>query len=145
MAMRSITYCVEPLQVAWWAATTEWAKLYHNAPKPVLTCTYRPKEEQAALYAQPWDKKDNDGDGQVDEANEKVTNAKSGQSAHNYNPSYAFDFAFLNGKKLDWNPALFTQFWHLIRKPDNSLTWGGNWKMRDYPHIELTGWKNLVA
>ena len=34
---------------------------------------YRSQERQKRLYNQPWDGIDNDGDGKIDEANEKVT------------------------------------------------------------------------
>src|SRR5688572_4234036 len=47
--------------------------------------------EQQALYDQPWDKKDNDGDGRIDEADECVTKAKPGGSYHQY--GLALDFA----------------------------------------------------
>ena len=43
-----------------------------------LTDTYRSNAEHTALFNQPFDKKDNDGDGKIDEADEKVTNAKTG-------------------------------------------------------------------
>lgn len=44
---------------------------------------HRGKEEQNALYAQPSDGKDNDGDKRVDEADERVTGARFPYSAHN--------------------------------------------------------------
>jgi len=44
---------------------------------------YRGEAEQNALYAQPRDGKDNDGDKRVDEADERVTGARFPYSAHN--------------------------------------------------------------
>lgn len=107
-----------------------------------LTCSYRSKEEQTALYNQPFDKKDNDGDGKIDEKDEKVTNAKAGQSAHNYNPSFAIDVAFKVNGKIDWSDKYFKLFSKYM-KADN-IEWGGNWKFTDYPHYEVRGWKALV-
>ena len=58
-------------------AVDEYKRLYPNEPQPFITCTYRSGEEQNKLYNQV----------------PKVTNAKAGQSPHNYNPSFAFDLS----------------------------------------------------
>lgn len=138
MSERSITYCIEELQKVWYAASKEYNDLYPDLPKPIITCSYRSPEEQEALYRQPYDGIDNDHDGQVDEKDEKVTNAKAGQSYHNYYPSRAFDVAFRRAdKKLDWNLNLFIKFAKLAKAADPKVRWGGDFKtFKDYPHFE---------
>src|SRR3990167_9387490 len=81
---------------------------YPDKSQPFLTCTYRSNAEQDSLYMQPTDGVDNNRNGIIDDSSEKVTNAKPGESPHNYNPSLAFDIAFINVKqKLDWSSELF--------------------------------------
>ena len=111
--------------------------------KVILTATYRSKEEQDALYNQPRDKKDNDGDGKIDEANEKVTNAKGLQSPHNYLPSMAIDVAFTVNGKVDWSLGNFKAFAKLMKS--KSITWGGDFRsLPDAPHFELSNWKGML-
>ncbi len=104
----------------------------------IITCTYRSLEEQAALYNQPWDKKDNDQDGKIDESDERVTRAKPGQSKHNVLPSHAIDIAFKhkNGK-LTWNLVYFKKFYDYLRKFDPKIIWGGHFKAIDGCHYEI--------
>ncbi|RAJ92205.1 peptidoglycan L-alanyl-D-glutamate endopeptidase CwlK [Larkinella arboricola] len=145
MASRRIDDLDPVLAYAFGKAEAEWRIKFPELSQPFLTCTYRSKEEQTALYNQPFDKKDNDGDGKVDEADEKVTNAKAGQSAHNYQPRLAFDVAFKkkNGQ-ADWNTELFTLFSKLVLQTAG-ITWGGHFKsLKDAPHFERTGWEKLV-
>lgn len=136
-----------PLIDVWDYAFMRWEMEYSKLPQPLLTCTYRSDAEQTALYNQPFDGKDNDGDGKIDEKNEKVTNAKAGQSPHNYFPSMAFDIAFWDeGKKgLDWSDHLFEKFWKLVQeKYGDVVMWGGNFKsIPDRPHFEWKTWKDF--
>lgn len=67
---------------------------------PFITETSRSFDRSDKLYNQPWDGKDNDGDGRIDEADEKVTNAKGGDSMHNYN--LALDFVLLVNGEMSW-------------------------------------------
>jgi len=115
-------------------AETEWSRLYPGLPKPFLTCTYRPNEEQTELYSHGRTIK-----GPV------VTNAKAGQSPHNFNPSHAFDIAFIGlDKKLDWSPELFKLFAQIIK--EDGIVWGGDFKsMKDNPHFEVKDWKIHVV
>lgn len=99
----------------------------------IITCTYRSKEEQDALYAQGRTK-----------SGKKVTNAKGGKSKHNHTvngkpASLAFDIA-IKGKNggLNWNGQ--TAPWQIAGKIGKSLglVWGGDWTtIKDYPHFEL--------
>lgn len=109
-------------------AFDEYKKLYPNEPQPFITCTYRSSEEQNKLYSQV----------------PKVTNAKAGQSPHNYNPSFAFDIAFITvDNKVSWNSKYFKMFADCIKS--DVVSWGGAWvSFSDKPHFELKDWKNLI-
>ncbi|GAB3790236.1 hypothetical protein GCM10028818_60080 [Spirosoma horti] len=145
MASRSINDLHPLLAYAFGKAEAEFKLKFPSSPMPFLTATFRSNEEQDALFKQPTDKKDNDGDGKIDEADERVTNAKAGQSAHNFNPSFAFDVAFKNGNgKVLYTEALFDLFAPFVLKTPG-ITWGGNFKsIKDKPHFELTGWEKMV-
>ena len=62
----------------------------------------------------------------------KVTNAKELQSYHQF--CLAFD---VNFRQYGWKPP--KGWWDILGKEGEKLglTWGGRWKMRDYPHFEL--------
>lgn len=111
-------------------AIIRYKELYPNDPQPFITCTFRSNEEQNILFNK----------------RPKVTNAKAGQSPHNFNPSFAFDLGFITlDKKMDWTPRLFLNFSNIITSIDSNIDWGGNWiKFSDKPHFELKGWKNLI-
>jgi hypothetical protein len=85
---------------------------------------YRSIEYQNDLYAQGRTKQ-----GKI------VTNAKGGWSFHNY--GMAFDLAFKYDNKLDWTVALFKVAGDLSKK--YNLEWGGDWKVKDYPHFQIKG------
>lgn len=110
--------------------------------------TLRTNEEQDALYAQGRTK-----------TGKKVTNAKGGQSIHNY--GLAFDIVLLLDK--DGNGTFETASWDINADFDNDhkadwmevinyfksigWEWGGDWKsFKDYPHLQKTSgytWKQL--
>lgn len=91
----------------------------------------------------------------------KITNAKAGQSIHNY--GLAFDIVLLVDKNGDGN--FETASWDINADNDSDSmsdwmevvqhfktlgwTWGGNWKsFPDYPHLEKTfshNWQTLLA
>lgn len=113
---------------------------YHNPTLYViLTCTYRSAEEQELLYNQPFDGIDNDQDGKIDERDEKVTNARAGQSKHNAYPSLAIDIAFKHKdtKQLDWNILHFKNFYNFMKAVDKNIRWGGLFRSVDGPHYEI--------
>lgn len=142
MASRLITDAHITLQHQYLTAKA----LFEKANKGVevfITCSYRSPVEQTALYNQPHDRKDNDGDGRIDEADEKVTNAKALQSPHNFNPSFAIDVAFKLNGKLDWSSKWFETFSKYMKS--TLIEWGGDWKsFRDTPHYEIKGWQKLI-
>lgn len=127
MASRNIKDCTSYLQHVWSVAEKEWALQYPHLPQPFLTCTYRPNEEQAKLYAQG-----RSTPGPI------VTWAAPGESRHNKKPSTAFDIAFKTKEnKLDWSPDLFKKFAAIV-KPMGNIEWGGDWPMKkmDRPHFQ---------
>jgi peptidoglycan L-alanyl-D-glutamate endopeptidase CwlK len=86
---------------------------------------YRSVEEQNRLYSQ----------------RPKVTNAKGGQSIHNY--SLAFDYVIMLDK--DNNGTFETIEWSLASPyhkvvvdyfKSKGYEWGGDWKFKDAPHFQ---------
>jgi peptidoglycan L-alanyl-D-glutamate endopeptidase CwlK len=74
-----------------------------------------------------------------------ITNAKGGQSYHNY--GLAIDFALINpkNKQLSWNTKIDrnhngTADWMEVVQEAKKLgfAWGGDWEnFKDYPHLEM--------
>ena len=87
--------------------------------------------EQDALYRQGRDLPGN-----------KVTNARGGQSNHNF--GVAWDIGvFQNGQYLDESP-LYRQVGSIGK--EMGLEWGGDWKsMTDEPHFQMVPEANLKA
>jgi peptidoglycan L-alanyl-D-glutamate endopeptidase CwlK len=97
----------------------------------IITSTYRDFESQNALYAQGRTK-----------PGKKVTNAKAGQSWHNY--KLALDFCPIVAGKAQWNDIhSFEKCGHIAEKL--GFVWAGRWKrFREYAHIQYTGGHNLT-
>lgn len=110
----------------------------------IITSTLRSFDEQQRIYDQ----------GRTTPG-QKATNAKPGQSIHNYN--LALDGALMiDGKTLDWN---FKKDWDGDKQSDwmevvlifkkHGFKWGGDWvSFKDLPHFEMTfgkGWRDLLA
>ena len=90
----------------------------------------RTYKEQDALYAKGRTKP-----GKI------VTNARGGQSNHNF--GIAADFGvFCNGQYIDeTNPKLASKIHKDVAKDslDYGIEWGGNWKsFKDEPHFEIS-------
>lgn len=92
----------------------------------LITSTYRDAESQNALYAQ----------GRTTPG-KKVTNAKGGQSFHNW--KVAFDFCPLVNGKPNWNDvALYTKCGEIAESV--GLEWAGRWKtFKELAHCQYTG------
>ena len=92
----------------------------------LITSTYRDHESQNALYAQ----------GRT-APGKKVTNAKAGQSFHNW--KCAFDFCPLVNGKPNWNDtALYTKCGEIAESV--GLGWAGRWKtFKELAHCQYTG------
>ena len=96
---------------------------YNQGIKLRITQGFRSFEEQNQLYAQGRTK-----------PGSKVTNAKGGQSYHNY--GLAVDVAPLENGEINWNGD-----WNRIGKTgiQHGFEWGGNFKsIIDKPHFQMT-------
>jgi peptidoglycan L-alanyl-D-glutamate endopeptidase CwlK len=92
----------------------------------LITSTYRDGESQSALYAQG-----RTTPGKI------VTNAKAGQSFHNWR--VAFDFVPLVNGKAQWSDVgLFTKCGEIAEQC--GLEWAGRWnKFKELAHCQYTG------
>lgn len=97
----------------------------------LVTSTYRDAESQNAIYAQG-----RTTPGKI------VTNAKAGQSWHNYR--LAFDVVpIVNGKAM-WNDLRTFKRLGQIGK-SVGLEWAGDWvSFKEYPHFQWTGGLSLA-
>lgn len=110
--------------------------LLKNGISILLTCTFRPGEEQDRLYAQG-----RTAPGRI------VTNAKAGQSKHNATTASgapaaeAFDIVPLrHGKPIWGTDGEDLEVWQHIGEHGKAvgLKWAGEWvKFREYPHFEV--------
>lgn len=120
-------------------AEAKFLSLHPLWAKPILTQTHRPNEIQDEYYKVGR----TTGNKGV-----TITNAKGGQSPHNYLPALAFDVAFKAGKGLDWSESNFIEFARIIlEKYSDTIVWGGFFKSMkggDKPHFELKNWKKLI-
>jgi len=97
----------------------------------IITSTYRDNESQNALYAQG-----RTAPGAI------VTNAKAGQSYHNYR--LAFDFCPIVNGKAAWNDTATFQRCGEIGE-SIGLEWAGRWKsFKELAHLQATGGLRLV-
>lgn len=127
MASRDKKDLHSTLASAYDKAVIEYKKQYPNAPQPFITCTFRDNTEQDILYIRK----------------PKVTNARGGESPHNYFPALAFDLGFITAdKKLDWSKGNFEKFAAIITQIEPCIEWGGSWKsFADAPHYQIRNWK----
>jgi peptidoglycan LD-endopeptidase CwlK len=104
----------------------------------LVTCTSRTMTEQAALWA-----KGRDLQGNVIDRSLVVTNAKPGESAHNYR--LAIDIVPIVNGKPDWRGT--DPVWLDIGEIGEScgLEWAGRWvTFREEPHFQLPNWQNFI-
>jgi peptidoglycan L-alanyl-D-glutamate endopeptidase CwlK len=114
------------------ALAEQFVKLCADAGIDILiTSTYRDAASQSALYAQG-----RSVPGKV------VTNAKAGQSFHNFR--VAFDFCPIVNGKAQWNDTVIFQKCGRIAT-SLGLEWAGNWKaFKELAHCQYTGGLKLV-
>lgn len=108
-----------------------------------VTHTLRTLDEQMHLYAKG--RVFRDGEWAVTDKRQVVTNAKPGQSAHNYGA--AFDICF-NGHEPYPSPMTpeGSNLWKIVGAIGErvGLAWGGSWvSIQDRPHFERRDWKTL--
>ena len=101
----------------------------------LVTCTYRDPEEQERLYAFGRSV-----------SGTKVTNAKSGQSFHNYR--LAYDVVPLRHGKPVWGTkGADGELWAKVGALGEKLglEWAGNWaRFKEFPHFQFTGGHSLA-
>lgn len=98
----------------------------------LITSTYRDNASQDALYAQ----------GRTTPG-KKVTNAKAGQSWHNYR--CAVDVVPVVAGKPRWDVK--DEVWQQVGALGKAagLEWAGDWKkFKEYPHFQYTGGLTLA-
>ena len=98
----------------------------------LITSTYRDNASQDALYAQ----------GRTTPG-KKVTNAKAGQSWHNY--KCAVDVVPIVAGKPRWDVK--DEVWQQVGALGKAagLEWAGDWKkFKEYPHFQYTGGLTLA-
>jgi peptidoglycan L-alanyl-D-glutamate endopeptidase CwlK len=98
----------------------------------LITSTYRDNASQNALYAQGRTKP-----GKI------VTNAKAGQSLHNYR--CAVDVVPIVAGKPRWDVK--EEVWQQVGALGKAagLEWAGDWKrFKEYPHFQYTGGLTLA-
>lgn len=110
-------------------------KCDENGIDLLVTSTYRDHESQNALYAQ----------GRT-APGKKVTNAKGGQSWHNWR--VAVDVVPLrNGKPVWGTSGADWELWEAVGNIGESvgLEWAGRWKtFKEYAHFQYTGGLTLA-
>jgi peptidoglycan L-alanyl-D-glutamate endopeptidase CwlK len=97
----------------------------------IITSTYRDYEAQDALYAIGRTK-----------PGKKVTNAKGGESYHNF--KVAFDVVPIVGGKCVWDD---NELWKKLGALGKSLglEWAGDWKsFKELCHFQLTNGRTLA-
>lgn len=101
----------------------------------IITSTYRDNESQDDLYAQGRTK-----------PGKKVTNAKGGESIHNYRR--AFDFVPMRNGKPVWSVSGEDgKLWAECGRIGESvgLEWAGKWvKFKEMAHLQYTGGASLA-
>ncbi|ASS95631.1 M15 family metallopeptidase [Peribacillus simplex] len=103
-----------------------------------ISAGHRSLEEQAALYGQGRVYSYN-GKNYSNLAKPIVTNAKPGQSYHNFGLAIDYFIVSDDGKRAIWTVDSKWQRVAAIGK-DLGFKWGGDWSsFKDYPHLEMTG------
>lgn len=99
---------------------------------------YRSSEDQDKLYAM----------GRT-EPGKIVTNARGGQSTHNYRIAADFHFLDKDGK-IVWDEKLYKKVWSLVKAElvPQGLRWAGDWKtFKETAHFEYNPqdlkWRDL--
>lgn len=111
----------------------------------VFTSTYRDDESQNSLYAIGRTVKGSGATAKKPMGN-KVTNAKAGQSFHNYR--VAFDVVPVRHGKPVWGTSgADGELWRSIGRigKEVGLEWAGDWKtFKEFPHFQYTGGLTLA-
>jgi peptidoglycan L-alanyl-D-glutamate endopeptidase CwlK len=141
-------------QVMEWYLTANY-RLLGKGVRLRFACTIRTNEEQDALYAKGRTKLFDARGARIG----KVTNAKAGQSIHNY--GLAWDIVLLidadgDGSfekaswdiNADWDGDMIPDWMEVVNyfKKQLGVNWGGDWKFQDKPHFQMDfgmGWRDM--
>ncbi len=116
-------------------AARQFLKIVTDADEDVrIISGTRTYAEQNTLYRQ----------GRFGNPGPKVTNARGGQSNHNF--GIAWDIGLFEGGTYITNDAKYKPIAALILPQMDTLEWGGNWKtFKDFPHYQLKAVSESVA
>ncbi|TFE02895.1 peptidoglycan-binding protein [Jeotgalibacillus salarius] len=128
-------------------AITLITKSYDEGINVQISSGYRSNTQQASIYGMGrpnywWNGKLYGNEGSI------VSNAKPGQSVHNYGLAIDYFLVSDDGLKAIW---VVDAQWRRVAQIGKSLgfTWGGDWKgFVDAPHLEYTKgltWRDLQA
>lgn len=104
-----------------------------------ISAGYRSMEEQAKLYGQGRLGYSYNGKNYSNMSKPKVTNAKPGQSYHNFGLAIDYFISSDDGRRALWT---VDDQWRRVAEIGKELgfAWGGDWKnFKDYPHLEMVG------
>ncbi|MBM7678367.1 M15 family metallopeptidase [Gracilibacillus alcaliphilus] len=107
-------------------------RAYKEGIRVQISSGYRSNAEQQKLFNQ----------GRTTPGN-IVTNARPGQSMHNYGLAVDYFLVSKNGKTALWD---VNKNWRRVATIAKSLgfEWGGDWSgFKDYPHLQMTGGLSL--
>ncbi|MGI4873257.1 MAG: M15 family metallopeptidase [Janthinobacterium lividum] len=154
----SIDHLHPHLAAVYAEAKAAYIAAHPNGLKPRLGETYRSPAVQQAYYAQGRQPlaeinqlRHNAGLSAIgaSEASHKITNARPGQSAHNFLPARAFDVQLLKADgEPDWTDSNYGGFAAYVKvaaeKLKVAVSQGAYWKsFKDMPHCELLGWQKM--
>jgi peptidoglycan L-alanyl-D-glutamate endopeptidase CwlK len=114
-----------------------------------ITDGLRTHEEQTKLYALGRTIVNPVGKTLKKPMGNKVTNAKAGESNHNY--GFAVDICLIINNKVaswdiakDWDNDQVADWYECVKIfAKKGWEWGGNWKnFKDFPHFEKKGFNN---
>ncbi len=153
-ASRSIIDAVKPLQEAWNWLAQEWPKRFPEAPRVILVEVFRPSAVQRAYYAQGRQplaivnklRQEAGLEPIAERGNNRITNAKPGQSRHERWPAEAFDIGFVKNKLMVWDAANYGRAAAIIHEKFPAIIWGADWdndgqttdeRFVDSPHFQV--------
>lgn len=113
---------------------------------PFITQTLRTFEESDFLYSLGRTRVNPDGKSSIKPMGNIVTNAKAGQSYHNF--GLALDFVIFDDGKQSW---IVDNNWMIVVEcfKRKGFSWGGDFSgFKDNPHLEKKGkynWRDLLV
>ena len=135
-SIKRIAQCHPKVREKFLAAYNEAVKVTPIGVHPFVTQAMRTFAESDALYALGRTKVNPDGKSSKKPLGNIVSNAKAGQSYHNY--GLAIDFVNQVNGDAKWDvDANWMKVVAVFKK--HGFSWGGDWKtFKDYPHFEYT-------